>query len=730
MPLEKSLGTQHFKALFELAPFAAALASLEGFMLMTNERFLETFGYTPEEVGEVHFTQIVHADDDDISRQDYEGIMAGEPVVTEKRFVRKDGSVFWGRFHGNLVKDEEGNPSHINGLIHDITEERRTEQKLKASEEKFRAVFEKSPLAIVLSSPDRFMIEVNDKFASDFGYTRQEVVGISLDDFIHADDLDNQKKQYRSLFEDGGANGYRRFKCKDGSDKWVKLTATIVCGADGKPLHGLGMLEDVTEFREAQMQLEQALFSMNTASDAIAWATETSEILYANASYSELVGVPLEKLKGMRIIDIDQAVNEKGWQDMWETTQSRKTYTTESFFKKGDSIVPIEVSLNMMEFDGQAAIHAYIRDISDRKAALEELRASEESFRILFEENPHGIVLISTEGKFMNSNRKFAELFGYEPLEILEMSVGDLSVEGEKIDSHNMFQRAKSGELLRAKRRYARQNGDVFETHMSSITITDNNGDPRLILAMIEDMTAQQHAEVMEKRQSELERSNQELSQFVHIASHDLREPLRTVQSLSDMLMRRHHPNLEEHAQQCIRYISESTERMNTLIMGLLEYSRLGGEKVAEDVNLTTLIEDILHDCAAQVEESKAVILCPSHIEVRGFKHELRMLFQNLISNAIKFRVQSRPPQIEVKVVSESGFWHITVEDNGIGIPHAHYNRIFYIFQRLHTREVYEGTGIGLAHCRRIAELHGGRIWVESSIGEGSTFHVLISSLL
>ncbi len=231
----------------------------------------------------------------------------------------------------------------------------------------------------------------------------------------------------------------------------------------------------------------------------------------------------------------------------------------------------------------------------------------------------------------------------------------------------------------------------------------------------------------VQQRTSELERKNKELEQFAYVASHDLQEPLRTTTGFVEALRKQYRGMLDEHADRYLDYIAQSSERMKTLIKDLLDYSRIGREKQFVPVNCNVMLGEVLSDLDTVIRENQAVIEIGELPVVNAFPTELKLLFQNLISNSIKFRNRNTAPLIRVDVQVRNGYWKFSVQDNGIGIDPSHHDRIFIIFQRLHNRNDYEGSGIGLAHCKKIVELHGGEIWVESTPGKGSIFFFTIA---
>lgn len=246
--------------------------------------------------------------------------------------------------------------------------------------------------------------------------------------------------------------------------------------------------------------------------------------------------------------------------------------------------------------------------------------------------------------------------------------------------------------------------------------------------AEIKDANANLEKKV-EQRTAELERKNKELEQFAYVASHDLQEPLKTTSGFVELLRRQYQGQIDENADKYLDYILQASDRMMTLIKDLLDYSRIGRQIRFEPVDCNILLHQVLADMDNNIKENKAIIHAGKLPVVYAFPTELKLLFQNLISNAIKFRKPGMQPEVTINFKKQPDSWQFMVHDNGIGIDGQHAERIFVIFQRLHNRNDYEGSGIGLAHCKKIVELHGGTIWVESQPGEGSSFYFTLAEI-
>lgn len=248
-----------------------------------------------------------------------------------------------------------------------------------------------------------------------------------------------------------------------------------------------------------------------------------------------------------------------------------------------------------------------------------------------------------------------------------------------------------------------------------------------LILLSIVDVTHVKHA--MEEQKADLARSNQELEQFAHAASHDLREPLRMVVSFLQLISERYKGKLDQEADEWIHYAVDGAERMQRLIADLLAYAAVGSGQAVTEVNLADVLQEVRANLAAPIRETSAVIESGPLPTAPADRVEMVQLFQNLIGNAIKFH-GSKPPHVRVAAKQEDDVWQFTVADNGIGIAPEHRDRIFSMFERLNDRSRYPGTGIGLAICRKIVERLGGRIWVESTDGNGTAFNFTLPAVV
>ncbi len=346
--------------------------------------------------------------------------------------------------------------------------------------------------------------------------------------------------------------------------------------------------------------------------------------------------------------------------------------------------------------------------------SMNELVQAERKFKGLLEAAPDAIVIINNEGLIKLVNAQVEKLFGYERSELLSKKIEMLLPVKNKLAG---LLETQKNEGLVTDILGRKKDNTPFPVEISFSPLHTEEG--LLISAAIRDISERKHIKALENK-------NKELEQFAYIASHDLQEPLNTINSFINLFEAENKIKLDEDAKAYLSYIRQSADRMTELITDILEYSRLGGKSQTDSVDCNKIVKDVIDDMQASILETKTNIEVDPLPTINAYPVELRLLFQNLVSNAIKFRKKNTDCIIKISYKKGNGDHHFIVEDNGIGIDEKYKDKIFIIFQRLHGRKQYEGTGIGLAHCKKIVELHHGKIWLESVPDVGSKFHFTI----
>lgn len=339
------------------------------------------------------------------------------------------------------------------------------------------------------------------------------------------------------------------------------------------------------------------------------------------------------------------------------------------------------------------------------------------------EQGPAGVVITDARGRIEYVNRRYANMVGSEPERMIGRNAFDWSAGRlDREEWQEFVATIKSGGIWHGEFRTEKADGRVVWEAATVTKLRISETGPPNMVAIIEDITARKADEDRLRRTvDELAASNAELERFAHLAAHDLQEPLRSVASYSQLLGRRYRGRLDSDADQFIDYMVGGVTRMQTLINDLIAYSRVRDKgQPFHLVDAAAAAEAAISNLQATIAESGGKVTCDPLPTVPGDAMQLVELFQNLIGNALKFRRAGTTPVVTVSADGHDGEWVFSITDNGIGIAPEYHERVFTIFERLHTQETYPGTGIGLAVCRRIVERHGGRIWVESEPGNGS----------
>lgn len=364
-----------------------------------------------------------------------------------------------------------------------------------------------------------------------------------------------------------------------------------------------------------------------------------------------------------------------------------------------------------------------IRQIIERYLEREETKKELLKKNYAVNSSKSAMAITNMIGKIEYVNPSFLKMWGYKKKEKV---IGDSVIElwEDQIKAKQMIRKILQKGKASGQMKAIRKDGSVFIANVQGNIIYNDKNNQVGITASLIDITERVRAkEQLKESMEELKRSNQELEQFAYVASHDLQEPLRMVSSFTQLLQKRYQDKLDEEANEFIDYAVNGAKRMQNLINDLLTFSRIGTRgKPFELIDMNKILENILQNLSFKIKESNVEINYDVLPTIKVDRSQMSQVFQNLISNAIKFHRDDVPPKIDISFEETDTEWIFSIKDNGIGVDPQFFDKIFVIFQRLHKRGKYDGTGIGLAVCKKIIERHGGGIWVESETREGSTF--------
>ena len=509
-----------------------------------------------------------------------------------------------------------------------------------------------------------------------------------------------------------------------------EIDALVVAAPDGEKVYTLTGAE--RPYR---------VFVENMTEGAVTLSPDGA-ILYANRRFAEMVHLPVEYVIGSSILPLFGSADRHAFQALLRAA-AQSAQTAECVFQLADdATVPVHVSASPLQAETLDAVAVVVTDLTEQKRR-DEVLAAERLARSILEQATEPIVVCDDRGRIIRASRAARELCGRDPLfqpfnDLFPLHLEDgrplrFCLDNGKPNPTDpaplcLCQGVKATEALfenNGRRNLLVNAGPLRDGHdrivgcvVTLTDITDRKLD-ELALQRSRDQLDQ----LVHQRTEQLARSNADLEHFAYIASHDLREPLRTVASFVELLQRRYNDRLDDDARSYIKYAADGAKRMNSLIQDLLAYSRISTRgQPPKPTDLNDAFERAVRNVHAAIDETDAQITHDPLPTVPADPTQILQIFQNLLENAIKFR-SGKPPRIHVWAERrDPDSVTIAVRDNGIGIAPEFADRIFVPFQRLHTHQKYPGSGIGLAICQRIVQRHNGKIWVESQPEQGATF--------
>ncbi|MEO5338438.1 MAG: PAS domain S-box protein [Magnetospirillum sp. WYHS-4] len=529
-----------------------------------------------------------------------------------------------------------------------------------------------------------------------------------------------------------------RIVCRNGAIKWANASYQPIFADDEAFMGSRWSIHDISDRKRAEQRLRESEMKFRSVSqsavDAIVSTNAIGQVVAWNSGAARVFGYEEADILGhnvdILIPERLRSAHREGMSRFAQTGISRILGEPTEFvaLRRHGGEFPIELALSCWDMDGKPFFTAIVRDITERKLAEERLRHSEEILRSVIDTSLDCIVTIDHQGRLVEFNPAAESVFGYRRADVIGKDLAELIVPARHRDAHRAglrrFIATGQGTVLNRRLELSAIGADGGEFPVElAITVVQGQATP-LFTGYLRDITARKEAErQLAERSADLERSNSELQQFAYVASHDLQEPLRMITSYLGLLKKRYDTQLGPEASEFIGFAVDGASRMQRLIKDLLDYSRVGTrgkEFLAADLNVA--LEEALSNLKARIDETGATVDSGPLPTLVVDDSQMVRLFQNLIGNALKYRRPDVAPRVRVWAEKRDDYWVFAVEDNGIGIAKEHFDRIFMVFQRLHGRKEYEGTGIGLAICKKIVERHGGRIWVESVPGAGTTF--------
>jgi PAS domain S-box-containing protein len=607
--------------------------------------------------------------------------------------------------------------------------------------ENYRGLVEAAPDAMVLVNAGGDIVLLNLQAEKQFGYHRHELVGQKVTNIIpqgFAERLiaDGTRSSAEALAQQIGTGIELVARRKDESEFPIEIMLSPLESPQGIVV--MAAIRDISVRKAAENHLAQMETRyrglLEAAPDAMVVVNQGGEIVLLNVQAEKQFGYSRDELLGQQVTNIiPQGFAERliadGTRSAAEALAQQIGTGIELIGRRKDgSEFPIEIMLSPLENVQGILVTAAIRDISVRKQAEDALRQSEERFRLIVSNvKDYSIVMLDSKGLVVSWNDGAEKIKGYRAQEIIGQhfsrfyTAEDLSNGKPALE----LEQATQNERSEDEGWRIRKDGSRFLANVVITALRDEKGRLRGFSKITRDITERKKSEEhLVQTVAEIKHSNEELQQFAYVASHDLQEPLRMVASFTQLLAKRYQGRLDADADEFIGFAVDGCNRMQALIQGLLAYSRAGTDgKTLRQVSGEHALQGALTNLRAAIEQSGALVSHDSLPFIRTDDTQLTQVFQNLVGNAIKYH-GAEAPRVHVSATkNDENEWIFSVRDNGLGIDPQYFDRIFIIFQRLHGRNEFQGTGIGLAICKKVVERLGGRIWVESQPEKGSTFY-------
>ncbi len=679
----------------------------------------------------------IHPGDRDRVIRGFDAVLKGsaQQWSDEYRFRRDTGDYAYSFDRCYVIRDESGHPVRVIGAMMDVSAARKTQEDLRESEEKYRSLVTNMPDAIWTADAEGRLAYVSSRFERLSGYSLEEIkdrgVAIFFEN-VHPDERSAVVAAFHSIFTEGQGEVECRVRRKDGEWVWVHNRAVAVYQKNGMT-YADGLVTDITlrkRAEEALRQTEESFRLLFLDNPLPMWVYDLGSLRFLEVNSAAVAdyGYSRTEFLNMSIADVRPP---EDIARLRESLNPQRPALQDSgpwrHVLKSGRVIDVQVTSHLTRWNGVSAVFVVAQDITERKRA-EETKARLAS---IVESSEDAIIGKTLEGTIVSWNHGAELLYGYPAEEVVGKSISILAPPDRPDEVRRILSSVAQGvhvsyfDTVRL-----RKDGTPVDVSISISPLKNAAGEVVGASAIERDTTERRRAEeALRNRTLELERSNAELEQFAYVASHDLQEPLRMVTNFSQLLAERYKGRLDGDADEFIGFAVEGATRMRALIDGLLSFARVKSR--AEEPELTDTGE-VLGRCLTAlrvaIKNARAEVTHGPLPTVLADEMQLDHLFQNLLSNALKFH-NSSPPRVHVSAHRDGDEWVFAVKDNGIGIDPRYHERVFVIFQRLHSRQAYPGTGIGLSICKRIVEHHHGRIWVESSEGRGATFYFTIPAL-
>lgn len=678
--------------------------------------------------------------------------------IYELTYIRKDGSRFPATVSVTALKDADKKIIGYLLIGTDNTARQRALEMQRESDEKFKYLFDFSAVGNSITSLTG-VIQVNHAFCAMLGYSAEELKLRHWQEITHPDDIDLQVKENAQLLsgDQQSVRYTKRYTHKHGHTIWCNVSTALRRDTAGQPLYFMTSVLDITELKRAEAELRGAsLYArrlLEASLDPLVTISSEGKLTDVNEAAISATGISREKLIGSDFSDYftEPEKARAGYQEVFAKGFVRDFPLIVRHTSGETRDVLYNASLYRNEKGEVAGAFAAARDVTELKHAEADRRESEERHRALINNLSTGIVVHGSDTSILLCNPKAAELLGFTvdqmrskiasdpsfffvrddgtPLPLAEYPVNRL------LASANGFQ----GLVLGISRTeptkivwvscdaYPVKNaqGQVVQAVVSFADITEQKNAREIIHQLNESLELR-----VAQRTAQLAEANSELESFAYSVSHDLRTPLRAIDGFSHQLLNRYADKVDDEGKRYLNIVRQSAQKMGQLIDDILAFSRMGRTQMAKsEIDMDELVREVFGELKPVIADRNLTLDTKALPACHGDRAMLRQVWVNLLSNAIKFTAPRAAAQVEVSGSAEGAELIYSIKDNGAGFDMRYAEKLFGVFQRLHSNEEFEGTGIGLAIVKRIVTRHGGRVWAEGAVDQGATVYFALPVL-
>ncbi|WP_223275985.1 PAS domain S-box protein [Algoriphagus aquimarinus] len=655
-----------------------------------------------------------------------EGIEFDEEIL----LCTAKGNERWNRCIG---KSEMVNGKRIRvyGSYQDIHERKIAEIAVRESEAKFRTIFEIASLGIAQVNPTNGrIILANSYYETITGYTVKELLKIDFPKLTHPDDREKDWELFsKAAHGEEEYSNEKRYVRKDGSIVWVRIHLAFIRDETGKPIRTVAICEDISERKKAEQEKSSLQETIeNSLNEIYIFDVDTHQFNYVNQGALLNLGYSKQEIKTLTPLDLKPDYTETSFNQLiapLKSNEKEKIVFFTNHKRKDGSLYPVEVHLQLVSDGNTKRFLAIILDITERRKAEEENRFKANLLSTIGQ----AAIATNLDGIVNYWNKAAENIYGWKREEALGRHIMDLTTpDANKEEAQDIMEVLKNGQIWLGEFNVRKKDGTSFPAMISNSPTYNEQNILSGMIGISSDISEKVKNELLLKQYTlELERSNEELEQFAYVASHDLQEPLRMVSSFMDLLKLKYGHKLDEKGLQYIYFATDGAKRMKKIILDLLDYSRATKHTDGiEVVNFNDVLSEFEQLRRKLIVEKSAVIKSNNLPTLTTYKVASVQIIHCLLDNALKYSIDDTPPIIEIIAMENETEWAFSITDNGIGIDPQFHEKIFIIFQRLHNKDKYTGTGIGLSIAKRQVEFLGGKIWLESVPGEGTVFYFTI----